>query len=165
MQLQGFIANPTPENSRAIPGAVFNFLTRGEQTGGKFALIQIDVQHGNEPPSHTHSLEDEAYFIFEGRVRYRIGAKEVVAGPGDFVYLPQGLPHQFEILTTNARMIMWVSPAGLDQWFWDNSVPAPDMQPLPLPQGPPPPEAIDHFVRTLGMYGVEMDPMPAESSH
>ena len=156
--MQPFTSNPTPANTRAIPGAVFNFLARGEQTGGSFSLIQIDVQRGAEPPAHLHQREDESYYVLEGSVKYYVGDEVLVVNPGDYIYLPKGLSHQFQILSPSARLLMWVSPAGLDEWFWDNSVPAPDMKPLPVPQGPPPAEAIDHFVRTLGEYGVVMQP-------
>ena len=51
---------------------------------------------------------------------------------------------------------MWISPAGLAEWFWDNSVPAPDGKPLPIQQGPPSSQVIEHFVNSLREYGVEM---------
>jgi quercetin dioxygenase-like cupin family protein len=159
--MQPFKSNPTPENTRAIPGAVFSFLVRGEQTGGSFSLIQIEVKRGAEPPAHLHQREDESYYVLEGRVKYYVGEEEIVVNPGDYIYLPKGLPHQFLILSPSARLLMWVSPAGLDEWFWENSIPAPDMKPLPVPQGPPPAEAVDHFVRTLGEYGVVMQPAMA----
>ncbi len=156
--MQPFKSNPTPGNTRAIPGAVFNFLVRGEQTGGSFALIQIEVKRGSEPPAHVHQREDESYYVLEGSVRYYVGGQEFVVRAGDYIYLHQGVTHQFEILSESARLLMWISPAGLDDWFWENSTPAPDMKPLPVPQGPPPQEAVDHFVSTLAEYGVIMQP-------
>ncbi|AYA37601.1 cupin domain-containing protein [Hymenobacter oligotrophus] len=158
MKTTGFLHRPHPENIRAIPGAVFHFLARGADTQGRHALMQITVQRGAEPPAHTHSHEDESYFIQQGRVRYHIGEQTVEAQAGDYVHLPQGLPHSFEVLTDSAQVLMLISPAGLDEWFWDHSAPAPDGQPLPQPQGPPPAEAIAEFVRTLGDYGVQMLP-------
>jgi hypothetical protein len=64
--------------------------------------------------------------------------------------------HAFEVQNEKAEVLMWMTPGILDEWFWDNSIPAPDMKPLPLLQGPPPAEAIEHFVKTLGDYGVLM---------
>ncbi len=156
--MQPFKSSPTPENTRAIPGAVFNFLVRGEQTGESFSLIQIDVQRGAEPPAHVHQREDESYYVLSGSIQYYVSDQEILANAGDYVYLPKGVTHQFQILSDRARLLMWISPAGLDEWFWENSTPAPDMKALPVPQGPPPQETIDHFVRTLGEYGVMMQP-------
>ena len=154
--LKGFKSGPSTENTRAIPGAVFNFLATGSQTDGRHALIKIVVEKGAEPPAHTHAREDESYFILKGSIRYTIGADELTVKEGEYVYLPKHVPHSFEILSERAEVLMWISPAGLDQWFWDNSAPAPDGKSLPVPQGPPPPDVITHFVTSLQAYGVEM---------
>jgi quercetin dioxygenase-like cupin family protein len=153
---KGFKSAPTSENTRAIPGGVFNFLSMGAETEGRHALMRIVVNRGAEPPAHTHSREDESYYILKGSIRYTIGETVVTAHEGDYVYLPKDIPHKFTLLSEQAEVLMWLSPAGLDQWFWDNSAPAPDGNQLPIPQGPPPPHVIDHFVKSLREYGVEM---------
>jgi len=154
--LKGFKSAPSSENTRAIPGGVFNFLSMGHETEGRQALMRIIVNRGAEPPAHTHSREDESYYILEGSIRYTIGEDVITVHKGEYVYLPKGLPHKFELLTEQAEVLMLISPAGLDQWFWDNSAPAPDGNQLPMPQGPPPAHVIDHFVKSLREYGVEM---------
>jgi quercetin dioxygenase-like cupin family protein len=154
--LRGFKNGPSPENTRAIPGAVFNFLATGSDTNGRHALIKILVERGAEPPAHTHSREDESYFILKGSILYTIGSDQLTVKEGEYVCLPKGVPHSFEILSEQAEVLMWISPAGLDQWFWDNSTPAPDGKSLPVPQGPPPTDVIKHFVTSLQAYGVEI---------
>ena len=154
--VKGFKSAPSSENTRAIPGGVFNFLAMGNETEGRHALMRIVVNRGAEPPAHTHSREDESYYILKGSIRYTIGDDVITVHEGEYVYLPKGVPHKFELLTTQAEVLMWISPAGLDQWFWDNSAPAPDGNQLPMPQGPPPAHVIEHFVKSLSEYGVEM---------
>ena len=154
--LKGFKKAPAPGNTRAIPGAVFHFLATGKETSGRHSLIKISVQRGAEPPAHTHTREDESYYILKGTVRYMIGNDEVTLHAGEYVFLPKDVPHAFSIISDDAELLMWMTPAGLDQWFWDNSVPAPDGKPLPVHQGPPPPEMIQHFVTSLQSYGVNM---------
>lgn len=157
MKLQkGFKSLPSAGNTRAIPGAVFNFLSMGHETDGRQALIRIIVSRGAEPPAHTHSREDESYYILKGSIQYTVGDDVLTVHEGEYIYLPKDVPHKFLVLTPNAEVLMWMSPAGLDQWFWDNSVPAPDGNPLPIPQGPPPAHVIEHFVNSLREYGVEM---------
>ena len=156
MTTKPFISCPGPENSRAIPGAVFNFLVRGEQTRNSFSLVKIEVQHGNEPPAHTHSREDEFYYILKGRMKFTVGEQIINAKAGDCVYLPMNISHAFEVKDEKAEVLMWINPATMDQWFWDNSEPAPDMKPLPLKQGPPPQAVIEQFVKSLGDYGIVM---------
>ena len=154
--LKGFKNAPSPENTRAIPGGVFNFLAMGHETEGRHALMRIVVNRGAEPPAHTHTREDEAYYIIKGSIRYTVGDDLITVHDGEYVYLPKDVPHKFELITEQAEVLMLISPAGLDQWFWDNSAPAPDGNQLPMPQGPPPPHVIEHFVTSLRDYGVEM---------
>jgi quercetin dioxygenase-like cupin family protein len=154
--LKGFKSAPSPENTRAIPGAVFNFLARAHETDGRHALIKITVQRGAEPPPHTHSREDESYLILKGSIRYTVGDDQITVNEGEYIYLPKDVPHSFELLSDKAEVLMWISPAGLDQWFWDNSAPAPDGKPLPIHQGPPPADVIEQFVTSLQSYGVKM---------
>ena len=154
--IRGFKSAPSPENTRAIPGGVFNFLSMGHETNGGHALMRIIVNRGAEPPAHTHSREDESYYLLSGSIRYTIGEDVITVHAGEYVYLPNGVPHKFEVLTEQAEVLMWISRAGLDQWFWDNSAPAPDGKQMPAPQGPPPAHVVEHFVKSLREYGVEM---------
>jgi quercetin dioxygenase-like cupin family protein len=156
MEMTSFLRNGTPENSRAIPGALFHFLARGEQTNNLFSLIYIEVHKGNEPPAHVHHRENESYYILEGRIRFWVGEKVIDAKAGDFIHLPKGIPHKFQILSEFVRELMWITPSGLENWFWDNSAPAPDMKSLPVMTAPPPPEVMAHMVQSLSEYGVEM---------
>lgn len=157
---QPFLNTPSPENSRAIPGALFHFLATGEQTDNQFSLIYIEVHKGNEPPPHTHKNEDESYYILEGQIRFWIGNEVFDAKAGDFVHLPKNIPHRFELQSEYVKELMWIAPAGLEKWFWDNSAPSPDMKPLPIMKEPPPPELIAHFVQSLSDYGVELVQAP-----
>jgi quercetin dioxygenase-like cupin family protein len=154
--LKGFKSSPSPENTRAIPGAVFHFLAMGNDTNGNQSLMKITVQRGAEPPAHTHSREDEAYFILAGSITYTIGEDIITVNEGEYVYLPKNVPHKFEVVSEKAEVLMLISPAGLDQWFWDNSAPAPDGKSLPFHQSAPPSHVIEHFVNSLREYGVEM---------
>ena len=84
------------------------------------------------------------------------GEKVIDAKAGDFIHLPKGVPHKFELQSDRVKELMWMTPSGLEKWFWDNSVPATDMQPLPVATEPPPPHVIAHFVQSLSAFGVEM---------
>lgn len=154
--LQGIKSNPQPENSRVIPGALFHFLVKGAETEGKYAVMDVTVLPGCEPPMHVHSHEDESYYITEGSINFLIGDETHAANAGDFIVMPKHLKHTFKVLTPSAKMLMLITPAGLDEWFWDNSAPAPDMQILPSLQGPPPADIVTHSIESLLTYGVKM---------
>ena len=46
-------------------------------------------------PLHCHRVEDEAWYVLEGTLRFRYGAREFDATAGTGVLLPRGTPHTF----------------------------------------------------------------------
>ena len=47
----------------------------------------------------------------------RCGDAEFTAGPGSFVFLPRGRPHQFEAAGPDARLLLIAVPAGIEDYF------------------------------------------------
>jgi uncharacterized cupin superfamily protein len=43
-------------------------------------------------PPHVHHCDDEAWYVLEGMLRFRIGDQEFEAGPGSAVLAPRGVP-------------------------------------------------------------------------
>ena len=46
-------------------------------------------------PLHVHHADDEAWYVLEGALRFRIGDSEYEAGPGSAVLAPKGTPHAY----------------------------------------------------------------------
>ena len=73
------------------------------------------------PVPHRHSREDELWYILEGQLEFRIGERgerTLVAGPGETVFGPRGIPHTFRAVgTIPARYVFVVAPAGLEKFF------------------------------------------------
>jgi mannose-6-phosphate isomerase-like protein (cupin superfamily) len=46
-------------------------------------------------PLHVHHREDEAWYVLEGTLRFRLGDEEVEARAGSAVFGPRGVPHTF----------------------------------------------------------------------
>ena len=46
-------------------------------------------------PLHVHHNDDEAWYVVEGTMRFRLGGQEVLAGAGTTVLVPAGVPHTF----------------------------------------------------------------------
>lgn len=59
---QPTLRNPTQGRTVAVVGDVYRFLATGEDTDGKYALLEAIVPPGGSPPPHVHSREDEASF-------------------------------------------------------------------------------------------------------
>lgn len=51
---------------------------------------------GKKVPLHKHPTTDELFFILKGKIKFKVGEKEVVAGPGDTVQGKMDIPHSFE---------------------------------------------------------------------
>lgn len=51
---------------------------------------------GKGVPLHKHPTTDEIFYIIKGRIRFRVGDKEFVTGPGDVVQGKMNVPHKFD---------------------------------------------------------------------
>lgn len=46
-------------------------------------------------PLHLHRSDDEAWYVLEGKMRFRIGSDTFDASRGDAVLAPKGVPHTY----------------------------------------------------------------------
>ena len=46
-------------------------------------------------PLHVHHSDDEAWYVLEGRLGFRLGDRTVEAGPGSAALAPRGVAHTF----------------------------------------------------------------------
>ena len=127
------------------------FMIGGEQTDGHFALVEHPIgPRALAAPMHTHEHEDEYTYVLEGKVGVQIGEEVLVAGPGDLVFKPRGVPHAFwNPADEPARALEIISPAGFERYFAE-------LAPLfpPANQGPLDEEAVG---AVRDKYGLEMD--------
>lgn len=115
------------------PGDEMRFLITGAETGGAFFMAEVSVPPGGGPPPHVHSREDESFYLFSGTLIVQVGGKTLHASPGDFVHLPRGIAHTFKNTSKEyARMLVTVTPAGLEKFFEEVFSPAVEGSPAPL---------------------------------
>jgi mannose-6-phosphate isomerase-like protein (cupin superfamily) len=151
--LPPFAQGRSLENSRWYMGNVMTFLVNSEQTNGAFSMTEYLSKPGNEPPAHVHSREDEFLYVLEGRVDAYIGKEVFSAGQHEGVCFPKFIPHSFTILTPQLRMLIWISPGGLEGYFRDMSEPARSLG-LPEHQANYGEVDMDHALRTGSEYGI-----------
>lgn len=136
----------------AVVGDVYRFLATGEETDGKYAMLEAIVPPGGGPPPHVHSREEESLYILEGEITFQIGQERLVATAGMFANMSVGTPHSFKNESSKpARMLISVAPAGLEKMFFEVGV--------PVPQGattapPPAKEEIEKLLRIAPRYGI-----------
>ena len=89
----------------------------GDTHGALYVIDTIRSRRGG-PPLHVHFEQDEWFMVQEGRFRFRIGDEYFDLGPGDSVFGPRRVPHQFANLTETGRLLIAFQPAGtMEQFF------------------------------------------------
>ena len=134
-------------------GNLLTFLATGEDTQGRFALFEGVARKGNVPPPHIHHREDETFYILEGEITASVGGQTIKGTPGTMIFLPRNVVHSFEIESEQGRMLVLLTPAGLEGYFKECSVPAPSMT-LPPPVEVPYSE-IQKLLDVGAKYGLE----------
>ena len=115
----------------------------GQDTNAQFALTEQVNQPGTGLPPHLHTHEDETFLVLEGQVEFTVGPDTAVVEAGGLAYAPRGTAHSFRVVSdTPARMLIHVSPAGLENMFQELGQ---------LPAGPP---DMAQVMAICGRYGV-----------
>ena len=62
-------------------------------------------------PLHLHRSEDEAWYVLEGRLGFRMGDREIAAEAGQAVIVPAGTPHSYwNAGSDTARYVIVLEP-------------------------------------------------------
>jgi quercetin dioxygenase-like cupin family protein len=132
----------------------------GAETGNAFAQFVTDGPRGTAPPLHVHHNEDEAFYILDGEVTVLVGDERIDLRTGDYCFAPRGIRHAWIVRSERARMLVTLSPAGLEQAFVSLGVPVADGERPAEPVLPAP----DELIRLFAGYGVEiLGPPPSLS--
>jgi mannose-6-phosphate isomerase-like protein (cupin superfamily) len=108
---RGYLVGP----GEGVPGREPDVKASGQSTGGSLTVIEAMIDGG--PPRHTHSREDESFYVLTGTLDVECGEDRFRAGPGSFVFLPRNLPHVFRSVGGPATALLIVTPGGLDEYF------------------------------------------------
>lgn len=107
----------------AIVGDTYTVLLSGEDTGGRFCLIDMLVPPGGGPAPHRHDFE-EAFTILEGEIQLTFRGATSVARAGTTVNIPANAPHAFKNRSAApVRLLCTCSPAGQEAFFREVGVP------------------------------------------
>jgi quercetin dioxygenase-like cupin family protein len=125
----------------------------GEATQGRFALIEFLFPHHTSPPLHTHP-QDESYIVLEGNLTVQAGEQRFSLAPGGSAAVPMGVAHTFRVDSETARVLVLSTPAGLERFVRDGSVPA-GAATLPPADAPrPSSEELERVFRAHGQVNL-----------
>ncbi len=137
-------------------GALATIKATGEQTGGRYSLVEILVPDGYEGILHVHHFEDEGFYILEGEMTFYVGEQTIKAHPGSFLFGPKDVPHGFRVDSGPARLLFIFSPAGLEGFIRESSEPARTMAVPPPPEEPPDEAEMEQLAALAARYGGEI---------
>jgi mannose-6-phosphate isomerase-like protein (cupin superfamily) len=105
-------AGQTLENPAS--GERITFRKTTADTDGEFVEIDLELPANRRVPGglHVHPLQEERFEVIEGTMRFRMGRERIVAGPGEVVVVPAGVPHDFaNVGDSDALVRVEVRPA------------------------------------------------------
>ena len=99
----------------------------GADTGGAYCLLEVSAAPGVSVPRHTHTREDESYYVLSGELEVVVGEKAFVLKAGDTLMAPRDIPHQLRNPgNTENHFLLIFSPSGFEEFVMATAMPAPD---------------------------------------
>ena len=100
-----------------LVGDTYTILVAGQDTAGKYTLIDMHVPPGGGPPPHRHDFE-EMFTVLDGEVRVTFRGETLVARAGETINVPANAPHSFTNASdTPSRLLCMCAPAGQEEFF------------------------------------------------
>ena len=95
-----------------------NVLLTGAESEGRVAVMDNVVPAGTTgPPLHHHAF-DEAFYVLEGELTFRLGDELVRRRAGQLAFARGGVHHTFANLSgAQARTLIVCTPAGFERYF------------------------------------------------
>jgi quercetin dioxygenase-like cupin family protein len=106
-----------------LVGDTYTVLLSGEDTAGRFCLVDMHIPPGGGPPPHRHDFE-ESFIILDGELQATFRGEKTIAGRGKTIHIPANAPHQFlNVSDEPVRLLCICSPAGQEEFFAEMGVP------------------------------------------
>jgi quercetin dioxygenase-like cupin family protein len=117
------VAQPDNLPHIGLVGDTYTITVTGEQTAGRFCVIDMHIPPGGGPPPHRHDFE-ETFVLLEGQMQATFRGKKFTVRAGETLNVPANAPHQFHNASGEAvRMLCICSPAGQERFFLEVGVP------------------------------------------
>lgn len=126
--LQRNLTIARPDDDQSLPhiglvGDSYTILLTGENTAGRYCLIDMLVPSGGGPPPHRHDFE-EMFTVLDGEIEVMFRGSQLVLRAGETANIPANAPHSFRNETElPARLLCMCSPAGQEEYFMAVGIP------------------------------------------
>ena len=111
--LTGGMITPGQTLENPVTGERFTFTDTAASTGGELLAFELALRPGGAAPiPHVHPIQTERFEVVAGLMRFRLGLRRRLAGPGDVVEVAPGVVHGFANAgEQDARVRVEVRPA------------------------------------------------------
>jgi quercetin dioxygenase-like cupin family protein len=117
----------------SLAGDTYTILLTGENTAGRYCLIDMFVPPEGGPPPHRHDFE-EMFTLLEGEIEVTFRGAKTVLRAGETANIPANAPHHFRNTSRKpARLLCMCSPAGIEEFFLAIGIPV-ESRTAPSPQ-------------------------------
>src|SRR6478609_7864640 len=117
----------------SVAGGTYSILVSGEQTAGRYCLVDMLVPAGGGPPPHRHDFE-EMFTLLEGELEFTFRGKSQAVRAGSTINVPANAPHAFKNVSgKTAHMLCMCTPAGQEEFFLAVGIPV-ESRASPPPQ-------------------------------
>ncbi|HYZ32775.1 MAG TPA: cupin domain-containing protein [Crenalkalicoccus sp.] len=117
MDRQAVVRLPGEARTVTLAGQPLAMLVTGTDTRHT-SMFDWWVPAGFSTGLHVHRVQEETFFVVEGECEWQVGDRLVRAGPGGFLFLPPGVPHDIRNPGDRpVRLLMTVSPPGHEHYF------------------------------------------------
>lgn len=141
-----------------------SLLTAGE-SGGVLGAAVVTQPVGTATPLHLHTREAEVFYLLDGEMTYRAGDAVFDVRPGDFVWLPAGIPHAFRVTGVRPVRFLGLSlPGGLFDLYDEVGRPALASR-LPTAEEAPLAEDVERWLGLAPTYGLQVLGPPLPPPH
>jgi quercetin dioxygenase-like cupin family protein len=113
----------SPDNGPTLDvlGVTHTYKAMANDTGDQFSIWESIVPPGAGAPPHTHTREDEAFYVLTGEVTFEgegLGDR-LRLGAGGFLFAPRNQRHAYRNTgSVPARLLVFAIPGGgLDRMF------------------------------------------------
>jgi mannose-6-phosphate isomerase-like protein (cupin superfamily) len=104
-----------PSEGRFADDSPHLFKATSFDTGGRFDFFVALLSPMTGPPLHLHREQHDTLYVLEGVLTVQVGEETFDIGPGDFLAIPPEVPHTFENLQPEGRLVRainLVTPGG-----------------------------------------------------
>ncbi len=106
-----------------LVGDTYTVLLSGNDTNGRYCLIDMYIPPGGGPPPHRHDFE-ESFILLTGEIEATFRGQKSVVKAGETLHIPADAPHAFTNASDQAvRLLCLCAPAGQEDFFAQIGVP------------------------------------------